>query len=151
MRKTILLSSLLLLFATGAQAAPKVDWATATKVRPNIFFRVHAQVGGITWTGTPHGVEWTWIASTSTVAGYNLYCGQASNGPYTKINPSLIVALNYLWPASSLTTNTTYYCVGTSVDQSGNESTYSIQASVVTPSTFPQNPQPMTGLSSKVQ
>jgi hypothetical protein len=109
----------------------------------------HAQgaPGSPTFTGTPHGIKVSWTASTSTVAGYNLYRGTVTGGPYTKVNSSLITTLTFLDPNSGLTVSTTYFYVATAVDSSGNESTYSNQASVLTPATFPQNPQAPTGLS----
>jgi len=78
-----------------------------------------------------HSVALTWNASTSTVAGYNVYRGTVSGGPYTKINSSLVTVLNYT--DSIVQNGITYYYVTTAVDSSGNESAYSNQVSAPIP------------------
>jgi fibronectin type 3 domain-containing protein len=88
----------------------------------------------LTGTGvTPvqHSVALTWDASTSTVAGYNVYSSTVSGGPYTKINSSLVGALNYT--DSTVQSSTTYYYVTTAVDSSGNESVFSNEVSATIP------------------
>ena len=75
--------------------------------------------------GTQHTVTLSWSASASPVAGYNVYRGTASGGPYTKINPSLETATVY--SDSSVQGATTYYYVATSVDSSSDESAFSNQ------------------------
>src|SRR5207248_11624397 len=48
----------------------------------------------LTGTGTApvaHSVDLAWSASTSVVAGYNVYRGSTSGGPYTKINSTSLV------------------------------------------------------------
>jgi len=82
-------------------------------------------------TGT-HTVTVSWQASTSTVAGYNVYRGAASGGPYTKLNSSLDAATNYV--DGSVQAGQTYYYVATAVDASNHESVYSNQATAVVPS-----------------
>jgi hypothetical protein len=79
----------------------------------------------------PHSVALTWNASTSTVAGYNVYRSTVSGGPYAKINSSLIAALNYT--DSTVQSGITYYYVTTAVDSSGNESVFSNQVSATIP------------------
>jgi hypothetical protein len=78
-----------------------------------------------------HSVALTWNASTSTVAGYNVYRSTVSGGVYTKINSSLVSALNYT--DSTVQNGTTYYYVTTAVDSSGNESAFSNQTSAAIP------------------
>jgi len=73
----------------------------------------------------------SWSASTSTVAGYNVYRGTVSGGPYTKINSSLITTLDYT--DSTVQNATNYYYVATAVDSSGNESVYSNEVSAPIP------------------
>ena len=90
----------------------------------------------VTLTGTgvapaQHSVVLTWTASTSTVAGYNVYRGTTSGGPYTKINSSLITTLAYT--DSTVQNGTTYYYVATAVDSSGGESVNSKEVSAVIP------------------
>jgi len=90
----------------------------------------------VSMTGTgiapvQHSVALTWNASTSTVAGYNVYRSTVNGGSYTKINSSLVSALNYT--DSTVQNSTTYYYVTTAVDSSGNESAFSNQASAAIP------------------
>ncbi len=78
-----------------------------------------------------HSVALTWNASTSTVAGYNVYRSTVSGGSYAKINSSLVAALNYT--DSTVQSGTTSYYETTAVDSSGNESVFSNQV----PATIP--------------
>jgi len=78
-----------------------------------------------------HSVALTWNASPSTVAGYNVYRGTVSGGPYAKINSSLVAVLNYT--DSTVQSGITYYYVTTAVDSSGNESVFSNEV----PATIP--------------
>lgn len=87
---------------------------------------------GTSSTGTTtHNVTLSWSASTSPVAGYNVYRGTVSGGPYTKINPSLETATVYT--DSTVQSSTTYYYVATSVDSSSDESAFSNQTTAVVP------------------
>ncbi|HKS76664.1 MAG TPA: choice-of-anchor D domain-containing protein [Terriglobales bacterium] len=78
-----------------------------------------------------HSVNLAWNASTSAVAGYNVYRGNVSGGPYSKINPSLDSSTAYA--DSSVSSGTTYYYVTTAVDSQGTESAYSNQVQAVIP------------------
>jgi hypothetical protein len=78
-----------------------------------------------------HSVALTWNASTSTVAGYNVYRSTVSGSSYTLINSSLVAVLNYT--DSTVQNGTTYYYVTTAVDSSGNESTFSNEVSAPIP------------------
>ena len=78
-----------------------------------------------------HSVVLSWIASTSTVSGYNVYRGSSNGGPYTKINPALVSLLTYT--DSFVSSGNTYYYVSTSVDSAGKESSYSDQVTAVIP------------------
>ncbi len=92
---------------------------------------VAASVSG---TGTPppqHSVTLSWVASTSTVAGYNVYRGGQSGGPYIAVNSGLDASTGYT--DNSVQAGQTYYYVVTAVDGSGNESVYSNQAQAVVP------------------
>jgi hypothetical protein len=85
-------------------------------------------------TGVPpiqHSVVLTWNASTSAVAGYNVYRGTVSGGPYTKINSALVTALTYT--DSTVQNGTTYYYVTTAVDSGGTESVHSNEVSAPIP------------------
>jgi Abnormal spindle-like microcephaly-assoc'd, ASPM-SPD-2-Hydin len=84
-----------------------------------------------TGSSTQHSVALSWQASTSTVAGYNVYRGTVSGGPYTRLNSSLDSATSYT--DSTVQSGTTYYYVATSVDSSDDESGYSNQISATIP------------------
>jgi fibronectin type 3 domain-containing protein len=91
---------------------------------------VPAAPTGLTATpGSPGSVTLAWTASTSNVAGYNVYRSTAS-GAYTSTNKIASVAAPGFMD-SGLTSGTTYYYVVTAVDASGNESPFSTEASVV--------------------
>jgi hypothetical protein len=78
-----------------------------------------------------HSVALSWSASTSAVAGYNVYRGSQSGGPYTKINSALEALTSY--SDTTVQAGQTYYYATTAVDSSGIESTYSGQVQAVIP------------------
>ncbi len=78
-----------------------------------------------------HSVSLTWVASTSTVVGYNVYVGSISGGPYTLLNSTPVAALAYT--DSSVVAGQTYFFVVTAVNSNGVESVVSNQVSVVIP------------------
>jgi hypothetical protein len=85
-----------------------------------------ANITGVNFTATAaqsHSVVLTWLASTSTVSGYNVYRGTANGGPYTLVNTSLVAGLSFT--DSTVQNGLTYFYVATAVDSSGNESPYS--------------------------
>jgi hypothetical protein len=91
---------------------------------------------GIPLTGTgvlpqQHSVSLLWNASTSEVAGYNVYRHSTSSGPYSKINSTLDTSTTYT--DSTVASGQTYYYVTTAVNSSGQESLYSNQAEAVIP------------------
>jgi hypothetical protein len=49
----------------------------------------------VTFAQGQHNVNLTWVASTSTVTGYNIYRGTVTGGPYTKINASPVTVVTY--------------------------------------------------------
>jgi hypothetical protein len=77
-----------------------------------------------------HSVALSWNSSSSTVVGYNIYRGNTSGGPYSKINA---MNADTTFTDSSVQSGTTYFYVTTAVDGSGNESANSNQAQVVIP------------------
>jgi hypothetical protein len=88
----------------------------------------------LTGTGVPaqqNSVSLSWNASTSPVAGYNVYRGSKSGGPYSKINSGLDASTSYT--DSSVAAGQTYYYVTTAVNSEGKESGYSNQAQAVVP------------------
>ena len=79
-----------------------------------------------------HAASLSWTASTSTnVAGYRIYRGGASGGPYTLLNPSLVSGTSFT--DANVQAGQTYYYVTTSVDSSNVESAYSNQALAIVP------------------
>ena len=65
------------------------------------------------------------------IAGYNVYRSTTSGGPYAKVNTSLDPNMSFM--DTAVQDGVTYYYVTTSVDTSGNESSYSNQASAMVP------------------
>jgi hypothetical protein len=78
-----------------------------------------------------HTVTLTWNASTSTVAGYNIYRGSISGGPYSMLNSSLTVGTTYT--DTAVASGSEYFYVTTAVNASGEESTFSNEASAAIP------------------
>jgi fibronectin type 3 domain-containing protein len=80
---------------------------------------------------TVYTVGLSWTASTSDVAGYNVYRGPASTGPFSKINPSL--NSNTAYTDSTVAANQTYYYETTAVNSSNVESAPSSPAQAIIP------------------
>lgn len=80
----------------------------------------------------PHSVTLGWTASTSVVAGCNIYRGTTSGGPYAKLNSSLVTDLTYT--DTTVQAGQKYYFVATAVDRDNVESGYSNEAQAVVPS-----------------
>jgi Abnormal spindle-like microcephaly-assoc'd, ASPM-SPD-2-Hydin len=78
----------------------------------------------------PYTVHLSWTASTSQVAGYNVYRRQ-DGGKYAKINSALVPDTKYIDKA--VTTGTTYYYETKAVSASGAESAPSNRATAVIP------------------
>ncbi len=87
--------------------------------------------GSGTQTTSSHSVSLTWNPSTSTVAGYNLYRGTQSGGPYSRMNSSLLSGTSY--DDSGVQSGATYFYVSTAVDASNNESAFSNEATAAIP------------------
>ena len=78
-----------------------------------------------------HQVTLSWTASTSQVAGYNVYRATNSNGPFTVLNTGLITATSYVDHA--VAPGATYYYYATAVDSHGNQSVASNHVSATVP------------------
>jgi len=87
--------------------------------------------GAGTQTTSSHSVSLTWNPSTSTVAGYNLYRGTQSGGPYSRMNSTLLSSTSY--DDSGVQSGRNYFYVSTAVDASSNESAFSNEATAVIP------------------
>ena len=91
-----------------------------------------SQVFLVSGRGVSHSVSLHWRASTSLVAGYNIYRSTVPGGPYTKQTPSLVPGT--AWRDTSVVAGQQYYYVVTAIDSTGQESGYSYQASALVPS-----------------
>jgi fibronectin type 3 domain-containing protein len=79
-----------------------------------------------------HSVLLNWTASPSAgVTGYNVYRTTTSGSGYAKINSSAVAGLTYT--DTTVVNGLTYYYVTTSLDGSGDESTYSMEIQMVIP------------------
>lgn len=89
---------------------------------------------GPTPTPTPapgvHTVTVTWNASTTSgLAGYNVYRGTVSGGPYSRVTSTPTTALQFT--DSAVIANQTYFYVVTAVGGNGVESVVSNEIRVV--------------------
>jgi Abnormal spindle-like microcephaly-assoc'd, ASPM-SPD-2-Hydin/Protein of unknown function (DUF1573) len=78
-----------------------------------------------------HSVALNWGASSTSVAGYNVYRSSVSGSSYAKMNGSLVGGVSYA--DSNVQSGQTYYYVATSVDASGIESVYSNEVTAIVP------------------
>jgi fibronectin type 3 domain-containing protein len=78
-----------------------------------------------------HRVDLAWIASTSSVAGYNIYRAAQSTGPFTKLNSQPQPGLTYT--DNNVQAGQTYYYGVTAVDSNSVESNFSNEASATIP------------------
>jgi Abnormal spindle-like microcephaly-assoc'd, ASPM-SPD-2-Hydin len=78
-----------------------------------------------------HSVSLSWEASSSQVAGYNIYRSTQAGGPYLRMNTSLISGLSF--SDDTVQSGATYYYAATSVDSDNVESGYSNIATTVIP------------------
>jgi len=78
-----------------------------------------------------HTVSLSWSENDSTVTGYNVYRGTAPGGPYSQINSGLESSTSYT--DSTVVSGQTYYYVTTAVDESGEQSGNSNEATAVVP------------------
>jgi len=78
-----------------------------------------------------HSAVLSWIPSTSSVIGYQVYSATVSGGPYTKLTASAVSLSSY--SDSTVQSGNTYYYVVTAINSSSTESAYSNQASAVIP------------------
>lgn len=94
-----------------------------------------ASAVGLSGTGVApqvnHTVALNWGASSSSVAGYNIYRSSVSGSSYAKINSSPVGGVSFT--DSNVQTGQTYYYVATAVDANGNESVYSNEVPALVP------------------
>ena len=89
-------------------------------------------LSGVGVAATQHSVSLSWTDTNSGIAGYNIYRGNASAGPFTEINSGLDATPAY--SDTSVVAGQTYYYVATAVNESGAESAYSNEVEAVVPS-----------------
>jgi len=82
-----------------------------------------------------HQVALTCTPSTSTVSGYNFYRSTTSGSGFVKLNSGLATGCQFT--DTTVLAGSTYFFVGTAVDASGNESSFSNQITTVIPATPP--------------
>jgi hypothetical protein len=108
-------SSATLSFASDAKNSPTEQGVTVRRIDP-----------------IQHKVELSWKASTSKhLAGYNVYRGTRSGGPYKKINASLDPSTHYT--DFHVVAGCKYYYVARAVNLKGRDSKYSKQVEAVIP------------------
>jgi hypothetical protein len=109
-------ASAMVSFSTNAPSSPLTENLTGTGI-----------------AAPQHHVSLNWLASTSTVSGYNVYRSTTSGSGYVKLNSSLNVSTAYI--DNVVTAGSTYFYVTTAVDSSGMESSFSnqVQALIPTP------------------
>src|SRR6266436_976227 len=79
----------------------------------------------------PHSADLSWTASTSIVAGYNVYRGVQSGGPYTKLTSKPVVLT--IHTDSTVQSGQAYFYVVTAVDLNNLETVHSNEVSAVIP------------------
>ena len=79
----------------------------------------------------PHSVSLSWQDSTADVAGYNIYRGATSGGPYTQVNSTAEAGNSYT--DTAVGSGTRYFYVVTAVDGTGAESEYSAEVTAAIP------------------
>jgi hypothetical protein len=85
-----------LLFAAISRAQSGVTvYYVATAVDPNGIESSYSNEASCAYTQALHHCLLAWVASTSTVNGYNVYKSFTKGGPYTKVNSALITTLSY--------------------------------------------------------
>lgn len=93
------------------------------------------QTVALTGTATAsatHSVSLSWTPSTSSnVVGYNVYRSTTSGGYYSELNSAALTGTSY--SDTTVTAGTTYYYVATAINSSGEQSSYSSQATAVVP------------------
>jgi len=82
-------------------------------------------------SSSTHSVSLSWTASSSSVAGYNVYVSPSSAGPYSLLNSSPVPNTGYV--DTNVLAGNTYYFRITSVSSSYQESAPSATVQAVIP------------------
>ena len=78
-----------------------------------------------------YSVALSWTPSSTTYAGFHVYRGTTSGGPYTKIDASMIPSPGY--SDTNVAAGQKYFYVATELDSAGVESPYSSEVSATIP------------------
>ena len=128
------------ILAPGQSASLSVTFtpSTTTGVTGNVTITSNATNSptAVSLTGSglqtvSHDVVLSWNVSTSPVIGYNVYRGQVSGGPYTKVTSAPVSVTSDV--DSTVQSGSTYYYTVTSVDSSNMESGFSNETSAIIP------------------
>lgn len=76
-------------------------------------------------------VDLRWEPGAERIAGYNVYRGTKSGGPYSQINDSLVDATDYT--DKNVVRGKTYYYVTTEVNEQGERSSFSNEVKAAVP------------------
>lgn len=117
-------------FKPGSSGSTSTTF-TITNNAPNSPSKISATGAGV--ATKQHTVGLTWVPSKSSVAGYNVYRGSATGGPYAKLNSGAIVTTSF--SDSTVKSGSTYFYVTTAVNSSGAESIKSneVRTAIPTP------------------
>jgi fibronectin type 3 domain-containing protein len=78
-----------------------------------------------------HSVTLDWTPGSSSFAGFNVYRGSVSGGPYSKVNSALISTMSF--NDTGIVSGQSYHYVATEVDSTGTESSYSSEVMATIP------------------
>jgi hypothetical protein len=93
---------------------------------------INSAQGAACLTGSVHNVSLTWSPSSSpNVTSYNVYRGNSSAGPFTRLTSSPVSATSF--NDQNVQSGTTYYYTATAVDNTNTESSQSGQAPAAIP------------------
>jgi hypothetical protein len=121
---------------TKGSASASVSFLSANLASPAT---MNLSGDGVTSTPPPpppppaanHSVHLAWDSSPSHIAGYKVYRGDISGGPYATISSSTIDSPAY--DDSTVASGSSYYYVVTAVNRSGDESPYSNESIAIIP------------------
>jgi phospholipase C len=82
-------------------------------------------------SGLAHAVQLNWVASPSLVAGYNVYRGTQTGGPYTLVSTAPVPATSF--EDDSVQSGNDYFYTVTAVDGNAVESDPSNESEAVVP------------------
>lgn len=132
--ETVLIAALL--FMAGHTAGSTVAYFTSSQSIGGNTLAAAPQFAptGLTASASGSSVSLSWSPASWAVAGYNIYRGTTSGGPYSKANSSLVTSTSY---TDSGLADGTYYYVVRLVSPSGAESSVNSNEASATVDTVP--------------